>query len=97
MNSHFDRVPKGKDREGYITGGVNQIVPDGYVKNVRVHNTGDRNTQAELYHMDPYQSRTVRFKDTFYDDHTHDHKLTLKHSNSISFFDGNPYSVKTAV
>ena len=62
-----------------------------------MHNSGDINTRAELYNMDPYQARSVRFKDNYYDDHTHDHKLTLKHSNSISFFDGNPYSVKTTV
>jgi hypothetical protein len=47
--------------------------------------------------MDPYQSRSVRFKDTFYNDHVHDHKFILKENNVFSFHDGNPYAVKTNV
>jgi len=94
--NHFDRIAKGKDREGYVIGGINRIDADGYVKNVKVHNSGIVNTKSELYNMDPYQARSVRFKDTFYDDHTHDHKLTLR-NNLVTYQDGNPYSVKLTV
>ncbi len=70
-----------------MTGGITKVDPDGYVKNVRVHNGGSINTGSELYYMDPYQSRSVKFRDAFYDSHNHDHKLAVR-NNVVTFADG---------
>jgi hypothetical protein len=48
---------KGKDREGYVTGGVYGPLENGYTLNVRTHNTGDLNVNSILKNMDSYQSR----------------------------------------
>jgi hypothetical protein len=49
--------PKGKDREGFVTGGINGNFEDGYFKNRKLHYADPINTTADLYHMDSYQSR----------------------------------------
>lgn len=53
--------PKGKDREGMVTGGIYGPLENGYTLNVKTHNTGILNTNAELKNMDSYQSR-YKFK-----------------------------------
>ena len=50
-------TPKYKDREGFVTGGVNGNFDDGYVANNRAQRPGILNTTHELKTMDPYQSR----------------------------------------
>lgn len=79
--NHYDMNAKGKDREGMVTGGIYGPLEDGYTLNVKTHNTGNVNPRATLQNMDSYQSRSLRGLDRFYDDSTHDHKLTLKNSN----------------
>lgn len=39
--------------------------------------------------------RSIRAKDQFYDDHSHDHKFTFK-SKTVTFQENNPYSVNTS-
>jgi hypothetical protein len=85
--------PKGKDREGFVTGGINGNFDDAYFKNRQLHQTNPINTTADLYNMDSYQSRSLRATNKFYDDHTHDHKFTLKNT-VVTFSDSNPYSAK---
>ena len=48
---------KGKDREGFVIGGVGGPFDDGYTKNVQTHNHGILNTAGDLLGMDSYQSR----------------------------------------
>lgn len=57
FSSHYDMNAKGKDREGMVTGGIHGPLPDGYTKNVKIHNTGNLNSHATLNNMDSYQSR----------------------------------------
>jgi hypothetical protein len=59
MHRHYDMNPKGKDREGLVTGGIYGPLDDGYTLNIKTHNTGDLNTNAILNNMDSYQSRCV--------------------------------------
>lgn len=82
---HFDMNPKGKDREGMVTGGIYGPLENGYTLNVKTHNTGILNTNAELKNMDSYQSRSIRGLDRFHDDNCHDHKLTLKNNNVVIY------------
>jgi len=77
--------PKGKDREGMVTGGIYGPLENGYTLNVKTHNTGILNTNAELKNMDSYQSRSIRGLDRFHDDNCHDHKLTLKNNNVVIY------------
>ncbi|RNA37791.1 phosphatase 1 regulatory subunit 32-like [Brachionus plicatilis] len=53
------------------------------------------NTLGTLRTMDPYQSRSIRANNRFYDDHSHDHKFTIQNKN-VTFSDNNPYSVQTS-
>ena len=50
-------TPKFKDREGFVTGGLNGHFDDGYVVNNKAQRPGIINTTYELKQMDPYQSR----------------------------------------
>lgn len=83
--NHFDMNAKGKDREGMVTGGIYGPLADGYTVNVKTHNTGNVNPYATLNNMDSYQSRSIRGLDRFYDDQTHDHKLTHTNSNVVVY------------
>ena len=50
-------TPKYKDREGFVTGGVNGNFDDGYVVNNKAQRPGLINPTHELKSMDSYQSR----------------------------------------
>ena len=50
-------TPKYKDREGFVTGGVNGNFDDGYVVNNKAQRSGLINPTHELKSMDSYQSR----------------------------------------
>lgn len=55
---HQDITPVGKDREGYVIGGLSKIQDDGYTKNNKIHSTDElMNTLGSLKNMDSYQSR----------------------------------------
>ncbi|KAL5010449.1 hypothetical protein ScPMuIL_012754 [Solemya velum] len=66
----------GKDREGHCRGGLQRQKPDGFTKSTAVHSYGnDLNTTATLRCLEPYVSRSIKARDVFFDDHTHDHKV----------------------
>lgn len=95
---HYAMNPRGKDREGYVAGGVNKGEMDnGYFKNVKTHHdkTNALNTGAQLYAMDSYQSRSLRANDRFAADGTHGHKLASSNHPSVTFaVDNNAHSAK---
>ena len=76
----------GIDREGNTWGGVLPQQPDGYTRSEGVH-TGQLgqwpNTTATLRRLEPYQGRSVRARDVFFDDHTYDPKLHGMSSNMV--------------
>ncbi len=86
--------PKGKDREGFVVGGINGNFDDAYIKNRQLHKSDPLNTTAQLYNMDSFQARSIRATNQFYDDHSHDHKLTFKYQTSVKLPDNNPFSAK---
>jgi hypothetical protein len=49
--------PKGKDREGYVCGGVNGARDNGYTSDVKFHDPGSVNTSNTLKNVEAYQSR----------------------------------------
>lgn len=49
--------PKGKDREGYVSGGVNGARENGYTTDIKTHEPGQINTYATLQNMQSYQAR----------------------------------------
>lgn len=83
--NHYDMNAKGKDREGMVTGGIYGPLEDGYSTNVKTHNTGNVYPRATLNNMDSFQSRSIRGTDRFYDDTTHNHKLTFKNNNVVAY------------
>ncbi|CAH1799400.1 unnamed protein product [Owenia fusiformis] len=73
---YYDITPKGKDREGYVVGGIQPQLPDGFTKSTKVATYGpDVETTATLRRLHPYVARSVMARDKFYDDHTHDSKV----------------------
>ncbi|KAK3096952.1 hypothetical protein FSP39_005069 [Pinctada imbricata] len=70
-----DPTPVGKDREGHTRGDVQLQKPDGFTKSTAVHSYGPEiQTTETLRRLEPYVSRSIKARDTFYDDHTHDAK-----------------------
>jgi hypothetical protein len=53
----FDMTAKGRDREGYIAGGVNGNKPNGFTNNSNVHEPGNFNPHSILDNVQAYQSR----------------------------------------
>nr|XP_058963172.1 protein phosphatase 1 regulatory subunit 32-like [Pocillopora verrucosa]XP_058963173.1 protein phosphatase 1 regulatory subunit 32-like [Pocillopora verrucosa] len=73
---HYDMNPRGEDRLGTTDGNVMIQLPNGFTKGTSVHTLGpDVNTTAELRWHKPYVSRSIKARDPYYDDHTHDAKL----------------------
>lgn len=71
----YDITPQGKDREGYIVGGIQPQLPDGFTKSTKVASYGsDIETTATLRRLNPYVARSIKARDKFFDDHTHDNK-----------------------
>lgn len=71
-----DPTPYGKDREGHTRGGIQQQKPDGFTKSTSVHSHGpDIQSTETLRRLEPYVSRSIKARDAFYDDHTHDAKM----------------------
>lgn len=59
--SHFDKNPKGRDREGYVVGGVQKPRPSGFTEDTKLSNPYDnfRDERVTRFHLDPYQVRYV--------------------------------------
>lgn len=74
--NHFDKTPKGRDREGYVVGGVQKPRTSGFTEDTKVSNPLDSfgNERVTRFHLDPYQVRSLRARDPFFDDSTHDSK-----------------------
>ncbi|XP_013385451.1 protein phosphatase 1 regulatory subunit 32 [Lingula anatina] len=71
-----DPTPEDKEREGHCRGGVHLQKSDGFTKSTAVHSYGpDINTTATLRSLHPYVGRSIRARDSYFDDHTHDLKL----------------------
>lgn len=51
--------PKGRDREGYVVGGIQESRPSGFSKDTKTSNPLDnfRDERVTHYHLDPYQVR----------------------------------------
>ena len=49
--------PKGKDREGYVCGGITGDKQTGYSTDVKFHEPGKLNTLDNLEGMQSYQAR----------------------------------------
>ncbi|CAF0925591.1 unnamed protein product [Adineta ricciae] len=74
--NHFDMNPKGRDREGYVVGGVQKPRTNGFTDDTKISKPFDnyRDERLTRYHLDPYQVRSLRARDPFFDDSTHDNK-----------------------
>lgn len=71
-----DPTPVGKDREGHTRGEIQRQKPDGFTKSTSVHSYGqDIHTTDTLRRLEPYVARSMKARDVFYDDHTHDAKM----------------------
>ena len=82
-----DRTARGIDRAGHTWGGVQPQRPDGFTRSEGVH-TGtlgqEGNTTATLRRLEPYVARSLRARDVFFDDHTHDAKMQQQQSSSVT-------------
>ncbi|XP_076444876.1 stabilizer of axonemal microtubules 4-like [Babylonia areolata] len=75
MTRFQDRNPYGEDRMGHTRGGIQFQQRDGYTMSTGVHSYGpDINNTQTLRNMEPYQARSIKARDQFYDDHKHDSK-----------------------
>ncbi|XP_071481212.1 stabilizer of axonemal microtubules 4-like [Diadema antillarum] len=71
----YDMNPKGKARAGRTFGGVMDQLPDGFTKSTSVHSYGPAlDTTHQLRTLHPYVARSIKARDVFFDDHTHDAK-----------------------
>ncbi|XP_054774334.2 stabilizer of axonemal microtubules 4-like [Lytechinus pictus] len=71
----YDMNPKGKARAGRTFGGVMKQLPDGFTKSTSVHSYGPAlDTTQQLRDLHPYVARSIKARDVFFDDHTHDAK-----------------------
>ncbi|CAF1071379.1 unnamed protein product [Didymodactylos carnosus] len=78
--NHHSMIPQGRDREGYTVGGVQKPVNSGYVTDVKVWKPFEcfKDEREERFRLDPYQVRSLRARDLFFDDSTHDKKNRLQ-------------------
>lgn len=75
MTRFWDKNPEGPDRMGHTRGAVQRHKPDGFTLSTAVHNFGpDLDNTDTLRCMEPYQARSIKARDVFYDDHTYDGK-----------------------
>lgn len=61
LSSHYDMNPKGRDREGYVVGGIQKPRPTGFTEDTKISKPLDnfRDERLTHYHLDPYQVRYV--------------------------------------
>ena len=68
---------QGKHREGRVIGAVQPHVEDGFTKSEKLHSlgTGEKwDPSDQLRNQVPYQAKSIKSRDVFFDDHTHDAK-----------------------
>ncbi|KAH9518464.1 hypothetical protein Btru_016864 [Bulinus truncatus] len=71
-----DPTPVGIDRAGHMSGGVQDPRPDGFTKSNTINNYGNEPPSSYvLPRIEPYVGRSIRARNPFYDDHSHDGKL----------------------
>lgn len=71
----YDMNPKGKARAGRTFGNIHDQLPDGFTKSTAVHAFGpELDTTEQLRKLHPYVARSIKARDRYYDDHTHDAK-----------------------
>lgn len=72
----MDRRPVGVDAEGHTWGGTLPPPGDGFTKNTVYHGTTPKfDTTAIIRNLDPYVSRSIKARDTYFDDHIYDYKM----------------------
>lgn len=72
----YDKNPNGEARMGCTRGEIMTQLPDGFTKSTSVHSYGpDLNTTAQLRGQMPYVARSIKARDPYHDDHTHDSKI----------------------
>lgn len=61
MHRHFDKTAKGRDREGYVVGGVQKPRPSGFTEDTKVSNPLDKfvDERVSRHHLDGYQVRYI--------------------------------------
>ncbi|CAK8683286.1 unnamed protein product [Clavelina lepadiformis] len=75
---HYDMNPEGKDREGWVMGGLQNAQENGYCRDFKVHSMGRvENMTERLQRLQPYVARSIKRRDQFFVDPTHRHKMTL--------------------
>ncbi|XP_064627223.1 stabilizer of axonemal microtubules 4-like isoform X2 [Lineus longissimus] len=75
----YDKTPFSTDREGHCRGDVQNQLPDGFTKSTYVHSYGPEvNPTGTLRKLESYVARSVKARDPFYDDHTHDKKVRFE-------------------
>ncbi|KAL3884068.1 hypothetical protein ACJMK2_030290 [Sinanodonta woodiana] len=75
MTRFTDSTPQGRERDGHCHGGVQDQKPDGFTKSTSVHSNGpDFNSTDTIRRLHPYVARSIKVRDVFFDDHTHDSK-----------------------
>ncbi|XP_038073706.1 protein phosphatase 1 regulatory subunit 32-like [Patiria miniata] len=80
----YNMNPKGKARAGRTFGNVMDQLPDGFTKSTAVHSFGpELDSTAQLRQLHPYVARSIKARDTYYDDHTHDTKRHISFNTNI--------------
>ncbi|CAF1276440.1 unnamed protein product [Rotaria sordida] len=76
---------KGRDHEGYVVGGIQQPRATGFTENNKVFNPLDSYGDERITHykLDPYQVRSLRARDPFFDDTTHDNREHLQKTGDL--------------
>ncbi len=95
--------PKGRDREGYVVGGIQKPRANGFTEDTKISKPFDnfRDERLTHYRLDPYQVRyshlfdnyskkqtdsffrSLRARDLFFDDSTHDNKGRLQKQSEL--------------
>ncbi|GFR76486.1 protein phosphatase 1 regulatory subunit 32-like [Elysia marginata] len=71
-----DPTPVGVDRAGHLRGGVQGQKPDGFTKSTAVNSYGHTPASSDvLRRIEPYVGRSMKARNVFFDDHTHDAKV----------------------
>ncbi|XP_063723977.1 stabilizer of axonemal microtubules 4-like [Symsagittifera roscoffensis] len=71
---YYDKNPTGKHREGRVIGAVQAHVEDAYTKSEKVHKLGTGkkwDPSDQLRCQNPMQAKSIKARDTFFDDHLH--------------------------
>ena len=74
---YYDKNPTGKHREGRVIGAVLPHTEDAYTKSEKLHKLGTGHKwepSGQLRNQDPFQAKSAKARDPFFDDHTHDSK-----------------------